>query len=131
MDRQTILNRTNPPMLWAVLDEGILLRPVGGSGVMAAQIQHLAEVGERPDVAIQILPIEARATTGLSGGFAIAQTRRGVINTAYIDSAGTGQVIDRPDEVAALALRYETIRVEALSQRESLKLIKETIKQWT
>ncbi|WP_030922800.1 helix-turn-helix domain-containing protein [Streptosporangium amethystogenes] len=131
MDRQTILNRPTPPMLWAVIDEGVLLRPIGEDGVMAAQLRHLVEMGERPDIAIQILPLEARTTTGINGGFVIAQAHRGVLNAAYVESASAGQVTDRPDEVAALALRYEAIRVEALSQRESLKLIKETIKQWT
>ncbi|MET8047891.1 DUF5753 domain-containing protein [Streptosporangium sp. NPDC005286] len=131
MDRQTILNRPTPPMLWAVIDESVLFRPVGEDSVMAAQLKHLAEAGERPDIALQVLPAQARTTTGVSGGFVIAQAHRGMLNAAYVESAGTGQVADRPDEVAVLALRYETIRVEALSQRESLKLIKETITRWT
>ncbi|GAA0823427.1 helix-turn-helix transcriptional regulator [Streptosporangium amethystogenes subsp. fukuiense] len=131
MDRQTILSRPTPPMLWAVIDESVLFRPVGEDHVMAAQLKHLAEAGERPDIAIQVLPTQARTTTGVSGGFVIAQAHRGMLNAAYVESAGAGQVTDRPDEVAVLALRYETIRVEALSQRESLKLIKETIKRWT
>lgn len=131
MERQTILDRANRPMLWAVIDEGVLLRPVGADDVMAAQLRHLVEMGERPDIAIQILPLDARTTSGINGGFVLAHARRGVVNAAYIESAGAGQVTDRPDEVAALALRYEAIRVEALSQRESLKLIKETTKKWT
>ncbi|WP_440100162.1 helix-turn-helix domain-containing protein [Streptosporangium sp. H16] len=131
MERQAILDRANRPMLWAVIDEGVLLRPVGADDVMAAQLRHLAEMGERPDIAIQILPLDARTTSGINGGFVLAHARRGVVNAAYIESAGAGQVTDRPDEVAALALRYEAIRVEALPQRESLKLIKETTKKWT
>ncbi|WP_329429496.1 helix-turn-helix transcriptional regulator [Streptosporangium sp. NBC_01495] len=130
MERQAILDRANRPMLWAVIDEGVLLRPVGADGVMAAQLRHLAEIGERPDIAIQILPLDARTTSGINGGFVLAHARRGVVNAAYIESAGSGQVTDRPDEVAALTLRYDTIRAEALSQRESLKLIKETTKRW-
>ncbi|MER5643409.1 helix-turn-helix transcriptional regulator [Streptosporangium sp. NPDC002524] len=130
MERQTILDRANRPMLWAVFDEGVLLRPVGEDSVMAAQLRHLTEMSERPDIVIQILPLDARATIGLTGGFVLAHARRGVVNAAYIESAGAGQVTDRPDEVAVLALRYEAIRAEALSQRESLKLIKETTKKW-
>ncbi len=53
MDRQVILTRDNPPMLWVLLDEGVLRRPVGGREVMAGQLRHLVESAasrtSRPD----------------------------------------------------------------------------------
>jgi hypothetical protein len=74
------------------------------------------------------LEVEA---TGLAGGFAIAQAH-GVFDTAYVESAGVmSRVTERPEDVRVLTYRYEAIRSDALPQRESLELIKETLQRWT
>src|SRR6266851_9453896 len=50
MERQAILDRDKPPTFWAILDEGVLRRPVGGASVMRGQITHLIETARRPSV---------------------------------------------------------------------------------
>ncbi|WP_433497271.1 DUF5753 domain-containing protein [Sphaerimonospora sp. CA-214678] len=130
MERQAILNRPKPPMLWVVIDEGVMHRPIGSPAVMAAQLTHLLEADQTPRITLQILPLNAYSTTGLLGGFAIA-TARGTAETAYVEAACNAQVTDWMESVGTLALRYEGIRAEALPQRESLKLIEETMKRWT
>ncbi len=130
MERQSILRRPKPPMLWAVVDEGVLHRPIGSRAVMAAQLAHLVELGTAPRITIQILPLSARSTTGLLGGFAISQAH-GAPDTAYVEAASDAQVTDWPESVRILAFRYEGIRSEALSQRESIRLIEETMQRWT
>ncbi|MEV7970736.1 helix-turn-helix transcriptional regulator [Sphaerisporangium sp. NPDC088356] len=130
MERQSILKRPKPPMLWVVLDEGILHRPIGSPNVMAEQLAHLVELGRAPRITMQVLPLKALSTTGLLGGFMIAQAS-GTPDTAYIEAASNAQVTDWTEAVRTLAFRYEGIRSEALSQRESLELIKEKIQQWT
>src|SRR5690606_25670491 len=44
LERQLILERENPPMLWAVIDEAALRRPIGGADVMRGQLRHLIEM---------------------------------------------------------------------------------------
>ena len=44
MKRQNILDRPNPPKVWAVIDEAALRRPIGGSKVMRAQLRYLLEL---------------------------------------------------------------------------------------
>jgi transcriptional regulator with XRE-family HTH domain len=56
MRRQEILHRADPPHLWAVIDESALRRPVGGTAVMRAQIEHLLEISQLRHVNIQVLP---------------------------------------------------------------------------
>ncbi|GII81952.1 transcriptional regulator [Sphaerisporangium rufum] len=131
MERQSILRRPKPPLLWFVLDEGVLRRPVGSPAVMVEQLDHLLKMAETPRITIQILPYSAYSTTGLAGGFVIAQSD-GVADAAYVESAGIlGRVTERAQDVRALTFRYEAIRSEALSQRESIKLIKEIRQRWT
>jgi transcriptional regulator with XRE-family HTH domain len=59
MRRQEILHRPDPPHVWAVIDEAALRRPVGGTGVMRAQIEHLLEMRQLRHVNIQVLPFRA------------------------------------------------------------------------
>ncbi len=108
----------------------MLRRPVGSAQVMTDQLTRLLEAGTLPYITIQVLPLSAYSTTGLEGGFIIAQTR-GVPDTVYLESAGHGQVVDRAEAVEDLTTRYEVIRAEALPQRASLDLIRETIERWT
>ncbi|MEU7830537.1 MULTISPECIES: helix-turn-helix transcriptional regulator [unclassified Nonomuraea] len=126
MERQAILARSKPPMFWAVLDEGILYRPVGGETVTRLQLEHLIVLAESTRITIQVLPYSALSTTGLLGGFMLAKVN-GMPEAAYLESAGQGQVRDAPDEVAALSVRYDAICAEALPQHVSLKVIKERL----
>ncbi|GGS64108.1 transcriptional regulator [Planobispora rosea] len=129
MERQRVLEREDPPMLWVVMDEGVLARRIGDDAVMAAQLDRLLQVAGLPHVTLQVLPSDAGSTVGLLGGFVIAQSR-GFANTVYMESAGQGQVTDRPDDVADITTKYEAIRAEALPQRASLKLIREMKHRW-
>jgi transcriptional regulator with XRE-family HTH domain len=129
MERQEILSRPKPPVLWVVLDEGVLHRPIGADGVMTGQLKHLVEAARQPHITIQVLPFSSRATAGLGGAFVIAEMP-GENSVLYIDSIGHGQVSEQPKDVAALNYRYEVIRAESLSHRESLKLIEEAAQKW-
>ena len=42
MTRQQVLARDDRPQLWAILDEAVIRRVVGGPTVMRAQLEHLA-----------------------------------------------------------------------------------------
>ncbi|MGN2636194.1 helix-turn-helix domain-containing protein [Nocardia takedensis] len=62
--KQRLVDRDDPVELTVVVDEAQLRRPIGGPRIMAAQLRHLAEVGELPNVSIRVLP----ATTGMHLG---------------------------------------------------------------
>jgi hypothetical protein len=59
--RQAVLWRDDPPapILWALVDEGVLYRPVAPPDVMYDQLKHLAEVSGRPNITVQIVPYSA------------------------------------------------------------------------
>jgi transcriptional regulator with XRE-family HTH domain len=56
MRRQQILRRPSPPRLWAVIDEAALRRPIGGTSVARAQLEHLIEMARLSHVSIQVAP---------------------------------------------------------------------------
>ena len=130
MERQTILNRPRPPLFWAVLDEGVLRRPIGGREVMRVQSEHIVEMAQQPNVMIQIIPLQVGAYEGLNGSFVIAEfaDRPSIV---YLETALTGFTLEKPEHVAEVRLTYETARAEALAPAASLALMKEIAQTWT
>ncbi|WP_219467135.1 helix-turn-helix domain-containing protein [Nonomuraea rhizosphaerae] len=131
MARKEIFRRDNPPTLWAVLDESILYRPIGDESITRAQLSALVEAAHGPRITIQILPLSARVTAGLLGGFVIAHLPGGG-SAAFADSPVSGKVWERTAEMEILNLRYQMCRAEALPQSSSVKRIEERLEQeWT
>jgi hypothetical protein len=71
MHRQRLLHGANPPKLWAVIDEAALRRPIGGPPTMRAQIDHLIDIAELPNVTIEILPFSAGGHAAAGGPITI------------------------------------------------------------
>ncbi|WP_214109189.1 helix-turn-helix domain-containing protein [Acrocarpospora catenulata] len=131
LDRQLILDRVTPPMLWAVLDEGVLSRPIGGRDVMREQLEHLIKMSDNRSVTIQVSPMDSRATIGLEGGFMIAG-RPGQPDTVYMEAATLGFVTIEAEKVAKVINLYDALRAEAFPARASIELIKEKlVNLWT
>ncbi|GII82202.1 transcriptional regulator [Sphaerisporangium siamense] len=130
MERQAIFDRPDSPMLRVLLDEGVLHRPIGGKKVMHSQLRRLLEAVESPRIGIQIVPLALGVTTGLLGGFAIAQIS-GSPDTVYIESATHGNVTDNPEDVEAIHSRYDMLRAAAQPEHLSVGLIREAEKLWT
>src|SRR5579859_263940 len=130
LERQAILERDDPPLLWVVIDEGVLRCPVGGSDVMGAQIEHLIEMATRANIVIQVIPYSVGAHVGVNGAFVIADFAS-TPSIVYLETALTGLVIERAEDVAAVTLTYDTLKAEALPRAASLELLREVAKTWT
>lgn len=132
MERQAIFTREeDPPEFLAVIDEWVLRRPVGGPTMMAAQVAHLVEAGQRPNVVIQVIPATTGVHDGLAGaGFALAEFEDGP-PLGYQETALQGQVIEDQKHVAALAATWDRLRSEALPRAASLALLEEAATAWS
>jgi transcriptional regulator with XRE-family HTH domain len=131
MGRQAVLDKDKPPTLWVVLDEGVLHRAVGGTYVMSEQLGRVADAARRPNVVIQVIPAGTGAHQGLNGGAFIVADLPGTGSVAYQDTAVSGQIVESPEGIAALAVLWDTLKAEALSRAASLELIEEVAKTWT
>jgi transcriptional regulator with XRE-family HTH domain len=61
MRRQQVLDRGGL-QLAVVLDESVLRRRIGDEPVMYDQLQHLARAADRPNLTVQVLPLDAQHT---------------------------------------------------------------------
>ncbi|MET8254745.1 helix-turn-helix transcriptional regulator [Micromonospora sp. NPDC005197] len=131
LSRQAILRRERPPLLVAVLDEGILRRTIDGDrAMMREQCERLAEQGALPNVSLFVVPADVGMYPGLGGPFTVAEMPDGA-RVAHVDSQAQAQLIDKAVDVATLDRRWERIRDGALSRAQSLNLIREAAASWT
>jgi transcriptional regulator with XRE-family HTH domain len=120
--RQETLTRDDSPLLYVLLDEAVLHRPVGTPEVMHAQLMHLADLATWANISIQVVPYAAGAHIGLLGAFVIAeQPDMSVI--VFLENAGDGQTVEDTDHVSQIAARFDALRGEALTVGASRDLI--------
>lgn len=120
--RQDIFDRWPAPLLSFVLDESILRRPYGGKDVLRGQLEHLLLIGQKQNVAIQIMPLDREENAGVDGPFTVV-TRKDGKRFVYAEAQGTGALQTDPEQTALAAARYGIIRSQALPTRESLELV--------
>lgn len=102
MERQELLTRDNPPMLWVVMDETVLRRPIGGSETMRAQIARLIDVAEAPHIQLQVMPFDAGPHPAMYGPFHIFRFPIPELpDIAYTETLVSGSYFDQRDDVSA------------------------------
>jgi transcriptional regulator with XRE-family HTH domain len=104
--RRRVFDRPEPLKLWAVLDEAVLRRTVGGPATMRAQIEHLIEVAERPNITVQVLPFTSGGHAAESGPVTLLRfAERELPDVVYLEQL-TGALY--PDRTADIA-RYRDV----------------------
>jgi transcriptional regulator with XRE-family HTH domain len=131
--RQAILTRDDPPapLLWTLIDEGVLYRPVAPVEIMHDQLMYLVEVSRRPNITIQVLPYSAGGHTGLLGAFTIADLpgSAGIVN---VEDITYGRVFEDAATVSRVTLHYRSLQSEALPKGASRELIARVAEErWT
>jgi hypothetical protein len=130
MARQSVLKRDNPPQFAAVVDEGVIRRPVGGPAVMREQLRAVVAACEDSHIRVQVVPSTVGAYAGLNGPFVLATDATHHV-AGYLDNQLHGQVITEADHIADMLAAWEAVRGEALSHWQSIDLIKEVTETWT
>jgi transcriptional regulator with XRE-family HTH domain len=124
MARQAVLTREPPPTLWAILDEAVLRRPIGGPDVLRRQLLRLVEVSERSTVTIQVLPFAVGAHRALAGSFAILEFPGESDHPLVYSEGMTGGVFrSKSEEVQSYSTSFESLYESALDPESSLRFL--------
>ncbi len=128
MRRQHVLNREEL-QLSVVLDESILKRRIGDDSVMYEQLQHLATEADRPNVTLQILPLDAQhrvfGESFVIFGFGADSDAmlQDVVSTEHLRS---GFSLEGERETYLHRIAFEMLTEASLGPAESKALILET-----
>jgi transcriptional regulator with XRE-family HTH domain len=125
LQRQQILTRTeSPPRVWAVIDESALRRPLGGRAVMRAQLKHLTELIELPQVTIQVMPFDRGGHSAAGGSFAILRfADHELPDIVYIEQLTGALYLDRPDETDHYREVMNSLSAEADTPADSARTL--------
>jgi hypothetical protein len=114
MARQRLVTRPGPPQLWAVVDEAVLRRPIGGLEVMRAQIEALIEVTTLPNVRLQVVGFEVGGHAAAGGSFSILRfPDQDLPDVVYVEQLTSALYLDKRDDVDHYAAAMERLCVEA------------------
>jgi len=120
--RQASLHRTPPPLVFAVIDESCLRRPIGDSSIMDAQFARLSEFAELPNTVVQVAPFDI----GTRRPFDLPVTVLTLPDRSlmsYAESAQQGHLERESAFVLPMLTAYHQLQAEALSQAASVAMI--------
>ncbi|MGH3311257.1 MAG: helix-turn-helix domain-containing protein [Streptomyces sp.] len=129
LERAKILDTPVTPVVWALLDEAVLRRTVGGADVMAEQIMHVVRLVEAGRVRVYVLPF----------GLGVHPLMQGMLTllrfedqppVAYSEGIQVGRMHDSPSVVVQLEGAYDLALGDAMPLKESLALMRTIAKDY-
>ncbi|MCF2533402.1 DUF5753 domain-containing protein [Yinghuangia soli] len=130
LERSRLLDDPTGVLLWVVLDENVLRRPIGGRKVMAEQLQHVADMVRTRRIVMQVLPYEAGAHSMLGSMISIMRFDDAP-PVAYLEGVHAGQLLDDPVVLEKCQLSYDLVRAAALSPEASLALLESVCEEYS
>ncbi|HTW00150.1 MAG TPA: helix-turn-helix transcriptional regulator [Streptosporangiaceae bacterium] len=121
LTRQAVLTRPTLASLWLVLDEAALRRPVGSPEIMRGQLRHLMEMGARPEVSLQVIPLTRGGHAAAGGPFTILRfSEPDLPDVVYLEQLTSALYLDKRETVDHYLEVMERLCVEALSTDASM-----------
>ncbi|WP_297611529.1 helix-turn-helix domain-containing protein [Nocardia sp.] len=137
--RQAAVTRRHQPItLDVVLHESALRCSVGGPGVMAEQLRHLAEIGKLSNVSVRVLPFSAGAPVGDPvGQFAILEFGEDAKGepvwppVVYLETFIGCMYLEKDDDLERYDRVLETLRQASLDEATSRSLLRQVTKEFS
>ena len=130
LNRQDLLNGPEPPLVWSVIDEGALRRPVGGAAVMRAQLKRLIEVAELRHVTVQVVPFRRGGHAAAGGSFTVLRFGEpDVPDVVYIEQLTSALYLDKRDDVDHYLEVMNHLSTEALTPALTTRFLTEIIRE--
>ena len=128
--RQAVLTREDSPSLWAVLDEAVLRRPIGGANAMRTQLKHLIEMSQRPNVTIQIVPFKAGGHAAAGGPFSVLRfAEYDLPDIVYLEQLASALYLDKQEVVDSYLAVMERLCIEAATPAASVKTLRAMLRE--
>ena len=124
--RQELLKQSPAPQLWAIIEEAVLHRLIGGPEVMTRQLQALVAANDQSHINIQVILNSSGAHAGLGGQFVILDFPSQVDpSVVFLDTPTESLLLERADQLSPYNLLYQHVGAAAVSPRESSALMQE------
>ncbi|MFH8346197.1 Scr1 family TA system antitoxin-like transcriptional regulator [Streptomyces sp. NPDC018045] len=128
--RKALLDGDMPPDVRVVLCESVLHRHFCPPDIMRRQLKALLDAGSRPSVRVQILPLDAPAHLFIDWPVTLITSPSHTVSVC-VENYRTAGIVDDPDYVRTALRTYDELTGDALSARESARLIAEQMEKLT
>ncbi|MCC8248015.1 helix-turn-helix domain-containing protein [Saccharothrix luteola] len=123
MQRQKILARPGAPRVWAVIDESVLYRAIGGREVLINQIEHLLSVTKSGPVTLQIVPFPL-AGYAAKGPFAMLRFGEPDLpDIVYLEHLAGALYLDKLEELEIYSRVFDRLTVDAETPDRSRQML--------
>lgn len=130
--RQALLTAASPLYVWAVLDEAVLRRPVGGPAMMRAQLHRLLEIAALRNVTLQVMPFDEGAHASMGTSFELLQfPEPGDTAIIYIEDLTSSQYLETPGDIDRYTLTFDHLRASAFAPERSAEFIAQVASNMT
>jgi transcriptional regulator with XRE-family HTH domain len=127
--RAELLRRPQPPTVWVVIDEAVLHRYLGGRAVMRAQIEHLLEMSQLPNVTVQVAPFDRGGHAAAGGPFTILRfTEPALPDIVYLEQLTSATYLDKREDLDNYTMVIDRLSVAALSAAETTDFLRAMVK---
>jgi hypothetical protein len=130
MGRQALLERTDGFLLWAVVEEAALRRPVGGPKVLRAQLERLIEATTLPTVTLQVLPLRVSAHAAMVGAFSILRfPEPDLPDVVYVEHLTSALYLDKRSDVDAYTAVMSRLEVVSAPPHQTVAFLSRILKE--
>ena len=126
--RQEVLTRANGASLWAVIDEAVLHRPIGGNAVLREQLEYMIEMSKLSNITIQVLPYSAGVHASVGNSFTMLRFSEAELpDIVYLEQLTSSLYLDKQQELELYRQVMDRLSVQAENPDESLKMLQRRV----
>lgn len=122
LERAHLLDNPTTPLLWAILDEAVLRRGVGGAPAMAEALHHASTLARNHRAIVQVLPFSSGEHASMTGSLKLMEFEDAP-PLSFVEGPDMGKLLDEPATVARHTLTFNLLQAAALPPKESLALL--------
>ncbi|MFF9558840.1 helix-turn-helix domain-containing protein [Streptomyces albus] len=131
MERQAILEHPHAPRLWAVMDEAALRRPLGSRQVMRAQIEHLIEAAQRPNITLQIAPFTLGGLAAAGGPVTILRfSEPDLPDIVYLEQLTSSLYLEKREEVEGYLVVMDRLCARAEPPAQTVEFLEKLLSEY-
>lgn len=124
-ERQERLETGTDVRFDAIVWEVALITTVGDHQTQGQQLERLLELIRRPNISVQILPLEAGSHASMSGSFVLFSFgSERTVSTAFVENLTSSQYLEGEEELRGYTLVFDALRSAALSPTASANRIR-------
>jgi transcriptional regulator with XRE-family HTH domain len=127
MERQ-VRAREGGTRVWAVIGETALTYPVGGGQVMAAQLDHIADLAEARLVTVQVLPLSLPGHASMGVPFTLFHLRDGA-TFAFLDTLTGALYLEEQVDIDAYQHAWTQLTANALDFHKSVSILRQKARE--